>query len=214
MFTFYKNMINDTIAFTSNIRFVDRATYAKLNKINKIGFWHNTPNILKADEFSSEGIKTCIGGGFINPFKEAEGFHFWDDLTNKRRFPDLINSLFRFVKNPQRALLIGSKKLDGAFYSVEQFERFKKVLYERIKNVTIFERHRYANSQSHYHYSLGSDTWSIFSEYRKTDDGCYIQVKDLKTLRECFVNIKIANGDRLFIGNKEIVKNCAPDLFI
>lgn len=206
-------MENSSVSFTSNIHFVDRIAYNKIKKRNSIGFWHDVPNILKADEFYSEGIKTCTGGGIVIPFKEAEGFHFWDDMTNKKKFPDIVNSLFRFVKNPQRALLVGSKKLDDSPYSIEQFERFKKVFTERIKNVSLFERHRYENSQTHYIYSLNDDTWTLFSEYQKGKNIRYNQVKNLKALKECFENISIADGDRLFINNKEITKADAPELF-
>lgn len=206
-------MENSSVSFTSNICFVDRIAYNKIKKRNSIGFWHTVPNILKADEFYSEGIKTCTGGGVVIPFKEAEGFHFWDDMTNKKKFPDIVNSLFRFVKNPQRALLVGSKKLDDSPYSIEQFERFKKVFTERIKNVSLFERHRYENSQTHYIYSLNDDTWTLFSEYQKGKNIRYNQVKSLKALKECFENISIADGDRLFINNKEITKADAPELF-
>lgn len=206
-------MENSSVSFTSNIHFVDRIAYNKIKKRNSIGFWHDVPNILKADEFYSEGIKTCTGGGIVIPFKEAEGFHFWDDMTNKKKFPDIVNSLFRFVKNPQRALLVGSKKLDDSPYSIEQFERFKKVFTERIKNVSLFERHRYENSQTHYIYSLNDDTWTLFSEYQKGKNIRYNQVKNLKALKECFENISIADGDRLFINNKEITRADAPELF-
>ena len=206
-------MENSSVSFTSNICFVDRIAYNKIKKRNSIGFWHTVPNILKADEFYSEGIKTCTGGGIVIPFKEAEGFHFWDDMTNKKKFPDIVNSLFRFVKNPQRALLVGSKNLDDSPYSIEQFERFKKVFTERIKNVSLFERHRYENSQTHYIYSLNDDTWTLFSEYQKGKNIRYNQVKNLKALKECFENISIADGDRLFINNKEITRADAPELF-
>lgn len=206
-------MENSSVSFTSNICFVDRIAYNKIKKRNSIGFWHTVPNILKADEFYSEGIKTCTGGGVVIPFKEAEGFHFWDDMTNKKKFPDIVNSLFRFVKNPQRALLVGSKNLDDSPYSIEQFERFKKVFTERIKNVSLFERHRYENAQTHYIYSLNDDTWTLFSEYQKGKNIRYNQVKNLKALKECFENIFIADGDRLFINNKEITKADAPELF-
>ena len=134
-------------------------------------------------------------------------------MTNKKKFPDIVNSLFRFVKNPQRALLVGSKKLDDSPYSIEQFERFKKVFTERIKNVSLFERHRYENAQTHYIYSLDNDTWTLFSEYQKGKNIRYNQVKSLKALKECFENISIADGDRLFINNKEITKADAPELF-
>lgn len=213
MFVLYKSMNKKSITFTSSIRFVNRNVYSKLPKKNRIGFWHDVPNIIKADEFYSEGIKTCTGGGLVKPFKEAEGFHFWDDLTNKKKFPQIINSLFRFVKNPQQGLLVGSKELDVSPYSIEQFERLKKIFLERVKNVSLFERHRYENSQTHYHYSLDTDTWTLFSEYRKSDNSQYIQVKDLEKLKDCYENISIARTDRLFIGNDEITPEDAPELF-
>lgn len=206
-------MDKKSITFTSRIQFVDRITYSKLHKKNRIGFWHDVPNILKADEFYSEGIRTCTGGGIVDPLKEAEGFHFWDDMTNKKKFPQIINSLFRFVKNPQRAILIGSKDIDGNPYSIEQFERLKKIFIDRIKNVSLFERHRYDNSQTHYHYSVDTDTWTLFSEYQKRPNGRYIQVKNLKTLQECFNNILIADGDKLFVGGKEITLKDCPEIF-
>lgn len=213
MCVIYIYMDKKSVSFTSNINFVDRIAYSKLSKKNKIGFWHNVPNILKADEFYSEEIRTCTGGGLVVPFKEAEGFHFWDDNTNKKNFSNIANSLFRFVKSPQRALLIGSKESEKYPYSIEQFERFKKIFSQRVPHLSLFERHRYPNSQTHYHYSLDNDTWTLFSEYRKSENMPYIQVKDLKTLRECFSNISIADGDRLFIRGKEISAASAPELF-
>ena len=144
----------------------------------------------------------------------AEGFHFWDDRTNKKNFSQIVNSLFRFVKNPQRALLVGSKDLEGNPYSIEQFQRLKKVFLERIKDVTLFEKHNFDNAQTHYHYSLKDDTWTLFSEYRKSDNGRYHTVKDLKSLKECFENISIAEGDKLFLNGKEIKISDAPEIFV
>lgn len=206
-------MESKKVSFKSKICFVDRTAYSKLKKVNKIGFWHDTPNILRADEFYSEGIKTCTGGGIINAKKEAEGFHFWDDKTNKRNFPQIVNSLFRFVKEPERALLLGSKELDGSPYSIEQFQNFKKIFKERIKNVTLFEQHKFENAQTHYHYNADTDTWTLFSEYQKNPNGRYLRVKNLQRLKECFKNISVADGDRLFIGKNEITPKDAPELF-
>ena len=140
------NMNNNSISFTSKIRFVDRPVYAMMEKSNLIGFRHNVPNILKDKTFYSEEIRTCTGGGLVNPFKEAEGFHFWDDRTNKKKFPELVNSLFRFVRNPQNALIVGSKELPNNPYSIEQFGRFKNLFLERFKNVSIFQTQKFRNA--------------------------------------------------------------------
>ena len=137
----------------------------------------------------------------------------WDDKTNQKNFTQIVNSLFVLIKEPERALLIGSKKIDDSPYSVKQFQKFKKIFNERVKYFSFFEQHRYENSQTHYHYSVDNDTWTLFSEYAKSENGRYMQVKDLKKLKECFHNISIAKGDRLFIGEKEITIKKAPELF-
>ena len=206
-------MENNSISFTSKIRFVERHIYSIMDKKNFIDFAHSKPNILKADEFYSEEIRTCTGGGLVNPYHEAEGFHLWDDLTNKRKFPHLINSLFRFVKKPERGLLVGSKELEKSPYSIEQFDKFKKVFLERVKDVSIFQQHTFPCSETHYHYSLDSDTWTLCTRYKNEKELNYKSVRSLEALKKCFKYISIAKGDRLFIGRKEIFPSEAPEIF-
>lgn len=206
-------MENNSLSFGSKIRFVDRQVYKMLEKKNYIDYHHNRPNILKAGEFFSEEIRTCTGGGLVNPGSEALGFHLWDDLTNKKNFPIIINNLFRFVRNPERALLVGSKELYDAPYSLEQFQKIKKIFLERIKNVSIFEEHQFPNSETHYHYSLDKDTWTLCTSYQDYDDLCYKSVRNLDMLKKCFGKISIAQGDQLFIGKKEILASDAPEIF-
>ena len=208
-------MKNNSVSFTSKIKFVDRQCFCMMKKKNYIGFRHDEANILKAPEFYSTEIRTCTGGGLVNPNVEAEGFHFWVDLTNKKKFNILANSLFRFVKNPERGILLGSKDLKNANskYSIEQFQNFKKVFMEKVKNITLFEQHRNTNSQTHYHYNLDTDTWTLCSSFMVPGSGKVKYVTKLNDLRECFVNISIADGDRLFIGKKEIKFSDAPDIF-
>lgn len=206
-------MQNNSITFTSTIRFADRRAYNLLKKNNKIEYFHNRPNILKADEFYSEEIRTCTGGGLVKPFEEAEGFHIWDDKPNMKNFPDNINRLFRFVKNPERGILIGSKNRKANPYSLEMFAKFKKVFLERVKNISLFERHRYELSETNYNYSLKNDTWTIYSTYQRDKNSAMRQIKTLDDLLECFENISIAKGDRLFIGKKEILPKDCPEIF-
>ncbi len=213
MFDFYFNMNNTNISFKSNIRFIDRNTYNKLKKVNYITFWHDAPNILKAKEFYSEGIKTCTAGGVINSQQEAAGFHILDDKINKKNFNTIITSLFESIKKPNRALLIGSKELKDDVYSIEQFKKFKQIFQKKIKNVSFFEQHMFENSQTHYHYDSRTDTWTLFSEYQKKPNGNHFQIKNLNRLKECFKNISIAEGDKLFICNKEITTKEAPEIF-
>ena len=206
-------MKNKSVSFTSKIRFVDRPVYKMLEKKNFIDFVHTKPNILKADEFYSEEIRTCTGGGLVNPHKEAEGFHFLNDYTNKKNFPQLVNSLFRFVKSPERGLLVGGKEGDIFPYSLEQFEKFKKVFLERVKNVSLFQQHAFPYSETNYHYSLADDTWTLCSRYRNEKELNFNTVKSLEMLKKCFKKISIAEGDRLFIGKKEILRTDAPEIF-
>ncbi len=206
-------MTNNSVSFTSNIRFVNREDFLKLKKQNYINFHHTGPNILKADQFYSLEIRSCTGGGLVNPAGEAEGFHFWDDATNKRKFPELINSLFRFVKNPQNALLVGSKNLKGNPYSLEQFQRFKEVFLERVKNVSIFQSHKFLNSETHYHYSLDTDTWTLCTSFQEKSGGKLKFIKKPEDFLKVFDSVSIADGDRLFVGKKEVLPSEYPELF-
>ena len=122
-------MENSSVSFTSNICFVDRIAYNKIKKRNSIGFWHTVPNILKADEFYSLDIRTCTGGGITKPSTgEGEGFHFWDDRITQRKANDNVISLIRFVKNPERGLILGGKKLDSNPLSIPLFYKFRDLV--------------------------------------------------------------------------------------
>ena len=206
-------MANQSISFKSNIRFVNYEAYLALSKKNYINYLHTSPNILKSDSFYSMAIRSCTGGGLVNPGVEAEGFHFWDDLPNKKNFDILINRLFRFVKSPEHGLLVGGKDLKNSPFSMEQFLRFKKVFLERVKNVSFFQKHNYEYSETHFHYSLDTDTWTLCSSFLDSNPDRYRTVKKIADLRKCFDKISIAEGDKLFLGKKEILPDDAPDIF-
>lgn len=205
--------MTNNISFTSNIKFVAPYNFLKIRKGDRIGYKHNEINILKTPEFYSEEIRTCTGGGLVNPYKEALGFHFWDDITNKNNFNSLMHSLFRFVKEPQRALLIGSKALEKNHLSIEQFQKIKQIFIERIPNITIFEKHKFRNSESHYYYSLKDDTWTICSTYNTPDNISRHSIKTIEDLKNCFEHIQIAPQDKLYISNTEINPKDYPDIF-
>ena len=204
----------DNITFKSKIQFVHNIEFSK-NKTKGyyIGYTHNVPNILKADKFYTEAIRTCTGGGLVIPQKEAIGFHIWDDKTNKKNFELIKNSMFRWIQNPERGLLIGSKKLIGSPFSIEQFQKFKKSFSEKVPNLTLFEEHANQYSQSHFSYSVKDDTWIIASDYYEPETKKHIVVTSLEALKKAFKTIKIAKGDSLFIGKKEITPQNAPELF-
>lgn len=206
-------MQNKDISFTSKIQFVPWKTFEKITNKNKILYFHDTPNILKADEFYSTDIRTCTGGGLTKPFEEAEGFHFWDDRITQKNLNNNVVSLFRFIKNPERGILIGGKNLDSNPLSIPLFNKFKQTISDRVKNLSVFGIHKFENCQSHYNYNTKTDTWTICTEYRKNDNSMLRSVNSLNTLKNTFEEISIAKGDRLFIGNKEILPENAPELF-
>jgi len=211
------NINDNKISFKSNIRFVDLKKFRHISRCAKsIGFTHDERNIVKANEFCSMDIRTCTGGGLINPNIQAEGFHFLDDRTNKENFPEIISKLFRYVTNPEHGLLIGSKDLQWHIYSTEQFQNLKKIFLERVKNVSIFEKHKFAVSESHYHYSLETDTWTLSSKYWERDKKTLIAhpVTSVPELLKCFQNVSIAPNDRLFMGEQEILPQEYPKLFL
>lgn len=206
--------MNNQISFTSKINFVDYSKFStKIKNAYEIGYRHDVPNIMKAPEFSTLGIRTCTGGGLIKSYREAEGFHLWDDLTNKKNFPEIINKLFRFVRNPERGLLVGSKNLETNKFSMEQFQKLKKVFLDRVENVSLFEEHNHTSSETHFHYSLDKDTWTMCSRFWQKNNPQAITVKNMQTLLEGFRNVKIAKGDQLFFNGKEVNPKDYPEIF-
>ena len=74
--------MSEKVSFKSRINFVDRAMFDKIKRGTKILYKHDTPNIIKDNEFFTEEIRTCSGGGLVKPFVEADGFHLMDDVIN------------------------------------------------------------------------------------------------------------------------------------
>lgn len=205
--------MSENISFKSRIRFVDHAMFNKLKKGSQIQYKHGTPNIVKDKEFFSEEIRTCSGGGLVKSSVEAEGFHLLDDVVNFNNLHDFMVYLFRYVKNADRGLLLGSKELGTRPYSVKIFEKLKKVFQARVPNVSIFEGHTYSNAQTHFYYSVKDDMWTICSEYRPVGTQKLIPVTTLEQLKKVYRNVSIADGDTLFINGREITPDMVPELF-
>lgn len=196
---------NNNISFKSNIRFVP----IELERLNlrgqEIGFLTGEQNCIKASEFFTYGIKTCTGGGLITPNKEALGFHYLDasfsHFLNVNKF---IKDLGKQIK-PERGLLVGGKSeaLHGYIFSTRNFKKFKKGLQKLTKNISIFECHKHPFSQTDFHYSLKNDTWTLYHCFINKR-GKFDYIKNPDDLKKCYKKIQIADGDRLFIGEKEI----------
>lgn len=206
-------MQHNNISFTSNICFISGRKFRTLPKANYVDYYHHNPNIIKAPEFYSEGIRTCTGGGLVKPFVEGEGFHFWDDKTTLKNFHDQVVRLFRFVKEPERGLLVGGKEIQFNELSMPLFNKFRQAISEKVENLTVFAKHKFQYEQTHYKYEVENDTWTICTEFRANENAPLKSVKNLSDLKRCFEEISIAPGDRLFINEKEILPQTNPEIF-
>ena len=210
----FKIGMNKKISFSSRINFVDYEKFAANHCIGDyIGYRHNVPNIIKTPKFYTCQIRTCTGGGLVTPGQESEGFHLWDDLTNTKNFKEILNKLFRYIKNPERALLIGSKNLEQFPYSALQYQNLKKEFLNRVKNVTLFEEHRHKSAETHFQYSLNDDVWTIYSRFWQDNKPGPKTVNNLKNLMDAFRNIQIAKGDSLYFNGKKIKPANCPEIF-
>jgi len=210
-------MKTDRISFTSKINFVDGKTFEKFYRGKYIDFrpennfsnpqkfhwpWFKKSlrnDIIKADEFYTDNVRTCTAGGVIDSNTgQCAGFHIYDSYDNAVDADKLLEAIFTLVPNPERAMILGSKRLSFANYSLPVFEEILEGLKSKIKNITIFREHIFPYSETHFHYSLKKDTWTIRSLFRYPTDLMYDrEVLDSKALHECFKEIKIANNDKL-----------------
>lgn len=196
---------NNNISFTSNIRFVPTELKRLKLKGKEIGFLPEEQNCIKAPEFLTYAIRTCTGGGLVNPHKDAIGFHYLDaSFSNFFHINKFIKKLGKEVQ-PERGLLVGAKEAfyQGFIFSTRNFKSFKKGLLKFTNNISIFECHKYPFSETDFHYSLKDDTWTLSHSF-VNEKGEVDFVKSLEDLKKCYKKIQIADGDRLFIGDKEI----------
>ena len=67
-----------------------------------------------ASEFHTEGIRTCTGVGMISHSDlEAGGLHYLDSSTTNFLLGRFLNKLFKQIKNPDSAIIIGGKNVEG-----------------------------------------------------------------------------------------------------
>lgn len=202
--------MNNAISFKSKIRFVDKNTFVNTASGKEIEP-ENRPAAF-AERYYIPTVRTCTGGGILSPNNEAYGFHIYDgENTNKTVANRLKLDILLFDETPERALIIGSKKHPSRPYSQKNFSIIKNCLEKHIKNVTLFEEHTDNFAQSSLHYDLKTDTYTILTQFFK--DGKEECVKTLADLLGIFKNIKIANGDELFIGKQQILKEFCPKIF-
>lgn len=206
--------MSNNISFKSKINFVDTDKFIKtigIRNCEKRRIDHLGKCIMIGEDLYTNKIRTCTGGGFVVPEVEVCAFHF----LNSQHFHEYMESILSFYLSklkPERALIIGSKRLSTAGYSLENFQKIKEIIKSNVENVTLFERHRFPCSQSSFHYSVKTDTWTILSQYQYKDKN--YEVTTLKDLRRLFNKISIAKGDRLFVNDKEILPKDCPKIFV
>ena len=162
----------DNVSFTSKINFVDGKTFDALCRRGRFISANKLDEYVRiADEFYTCDVRTCTGGGVID-FENmaAGGFHYLDNLSNNTNLGKFFAELFEKIKNPDRAFIIGGKELNCAPYSIPNFKEICKVIRERVPKVTVLGEHNLPWSESHFHYSLKDDTWTINSMYRPLTD--------------------------------------------
>ena len=205
------------VSFKSRINFVDAKTFEKFNRGKYIDFrrhldldyyaqnnrrpWFAKPvhsDIARANEFYTDEVRTCSAGGIVDlKTGKCAGFHFLDSVDNFEKIDDMLKTLFELVPNPDRALILGSKKLVCANYSIQIFEKILKGLKNKIDKVTVFREHKFPYSESDLHYNIKNDTWTIHSMFRPLTDIKVHAVDSANKLESCFKNIEISNGDSI-----------------
>jgi hypothetical protein len=196
----------DKISFTSKINFVDAKTFYNVCVGRYIDFSDAKTSIVKADEFYTEAVRTCSAGGLHRSATEENlGYHIYDGIKRSTPIEYFVNDMFSRIKNPDRALLLGGKRLRfNATESMKRFHELKNTLFERVKNVTYFEEHAIPDSESNLCYINHDDTWyinTVFKDYKTGKDMC---VDTLEKLLKAFKHISIAKGDTLYINDNQV----------
>lgn len=205
--------MDNCISFQSKIKFIDSGEFKTLishrpKEAKNIDF--NSAFFRFSPAFSTEAIRTCTGGGMIKKNKGACGFHIY----HSEHFNNCIDSIFESAMRnfrPDSALIVGGKKVKGFKFSMPNFNKIKKIITERVQRVSTFEEHQYNLSETSFMYILSEDTWYMTSQ--STRKGEHFDVKTLTDLRNMYKKIQIASGDRLFIGEKEILPKDCPEIF-
>jgi len=199
----------NSLSFTSKINFVNDQDFWNVADGAYVGFSAD-PNddcaIQKADEFYTRAVRTCTAGGLIDSAKnEAVGFHYYDGPKNNAALTDYVDKLFKNVKDPDKALILGGKTLTDSPYSMEQFLKIKELLSKRVDNLTILEEHRLPWSESNLHYSLPKDTWTIHTMYRPLTDYREYSALNADGLQQAFKKVQIAPDDTLTMNGLDVI---------
>lgn len=199
--------MTNNIAFTSRINFVNAKTFENFRCGTYIDFRKGCeivtpkfprPDIYKTNEFYTEEVRTCTAGGVIDSKNgECLGFHIYDNLINEENADSIIENIFKLIPNPDKALLLGSKQLTCAKYSLPIFKKIYEGLSSRIKNITVFREHTLPISESNLHYSLKNDTWTVHSMYTELLNLKEHHILSENELQKCFKEVILSPDDTI-----------------
>lgn len=218
--------MDNSISFKSKIQFVNYEKFRKILVLNGgkyIGYKSGSENVVIYPAFHTFNVRTCTAGGFVKPFrkifspsKKAMGFHILDNRENSETVVQKLKECLDF--KPQGGLLVGGKKLyeKGGRISLYNFGVIKGFMSSVLPDFSFFRQQRYLYGETHMHYSLGEDTWTLCSKINGENNikgrpnKCVSSVEDLI---KHFKKIHIAKQDQLFVGDKQITPKDAPSFF-
>lgn len=223
-------MVYTNIQFQSNIMFVSPKQFSKLplDKLKRRGQyvgdpWTKYQTIKNSIGGYTDGIKTCVAGGFISetrriiPRKKFRMFHFNDGIFNVDKFPgndcylEKSDITGKIDLNNSHGLIIGSKDKDLVGESSNILfdrvqESFSDCTYSSFKNI-------HKGCECDIYYSVKEDTWKICAKNPDGNEKYRYHVKTLDGLLSFFKEIAISAKDKLFIGDQEITRNMCPNIF-
>ena len=181
----------------NNLTALDMINLKNIEKMTGGKIKHPRLDVVKADEFYTEEVRTCSAGGVVNTKTgEAAGFHAYDSLFTLEKVDDILENLFGYVPNADRVFIVGSKELHcGAEFSRPIFKALYDGIARRVKNVTVLREHTLPYSETDFHYSANNDTWTIHSMFRPLTDIKQFDVLSREDVDKCFKEVKIADGD-------------------
>ena len=204
--------------FTSKIHFVPSCIFAEIinpNEQKYVSFAQIKSISPPCDSFYSVELKSCSGGGVVEPGKSCVGFHIFDCKENLEKVNENIEEITTPIPKATRGLLIGGKDLPRAKYSLKHFEKLKESLLNKVENLSCFKMHAYKDEETNYLYDAKNDEWYLNTQFASYENGRHVstEVESLKTLKQAFKEVKIAKGDELYICGLEVKKEDAPEFF-
>lgn len=204
---------NQPISFKANLRFEPREALMRFRDAKYINFEDNAQNIVKADEFVTEFIASCTGGGLTGR-NTSGGFHIWDNKENTKSITKIIDKILENVENPSEGLVIGAKDIDWCKSSMTNFLKIRNAMKKRVKNLSIFQTIKSKLGVVHCGYSAKENCWIISCEERGLRNNDFSsKVNNVEELKAFFGKISIAKNDKLFIQGKEISIQDCPEIF-